>query len=84
MLYNVFSLYVCMYVCTVCSHMNSYNYDVLLLLCYGMKGLRSKFGEVIPEKLAENGVLVNMHVCTTEDQAEYFFDVIAQLHDTAA
>ena len=49
-----------------------------------MIGLRNKFGEVIPTKLAENGVSVDMHVCATEDQAEYFFNIIAHLHDTAA
>jgi hypothetical protein len=43
-----------------------------------------KFGEVIPVKLAENGVSVDIHVCSKEDQAEYFFDIIAHLHDKAA
>lgn len=46
-------------------------------------GLMNRFGEVIPVKLAENGVAVDVNVLASEDQAEYFYQTLAALKTTA-
>jgi hypothetical protein len=48
------------------------------------EGMQHKFAEVIPSKLAENGVLVECKICSREDQADYFYDALALIHDKSA
>jgi len=47
-------------------------------------GLMNKFGEVIPVKLAENGVAVDVNVLASDDQAEYFYQTLADLKASTA
>ena len=49
------------------------------------EGMMKKFGEIIPEKLAENGVSVDCHVVPSADQAEYFYQMLSDIkEDTGA
>lgn len=41
--------------------------------------LMSKFREIIPEKMAQAGILVELEVCTNETQADYFFSLLNRL-----
>lgn len=55
-----------------------------IILKFFLAALRSKFAEIIPAKLAENGVAVDLKVCTTEDEAEVFFEIISHLQGKQA
>lgn len=48
------------------------------------EGMMKKFGEIIPEKLAENGVSVDCHVVPSADQAEYFYQVLSDIKEDAS
>jgi len=48
------------------------------------EGMMKKFGEIIPEKLAENGVSVDCHVVTSADQAEYFYQMLSDIKEDAS
>jgi hypothetical protein len=43
------------------------------------EGLLKKFAEIIPQKLAENGVDVDISMMSSEDQADYFFQTLSSL-----
>lgn len=58
--------------------------NVGIILKFFLAALRSKFAEIIPAKLAENGVAVDLKVCTTEDEAEVFFEIISHLQGKQA
>lgn len=45
------------------------------------EGLMKRFGETIPQKLAENGVSVDVEVVNSEDQADYFYQTLAGIKD---
>jgi hypothetical protein len=45
------------------------------------EGLIKRFGEVIPQKLQENGVSVDIEVVDSDNQAEYFFPTLAVIRD---
>ena len=48
------------------------------------EGMMKKFGEVIPEKLAENGVSVDCHVVHSAEQAEYFYQMLSDMKEDAS
>eukprot|EP00598_Pedospumella_elongata_P006708 CAMPEP_0184983430 /NCGR_PEP_ID=MMETSP1098-20130426/12627_1 /TAXON_ID=89044 /ORGANISM="Spumella elongata, Strain CCAP 955/1" /LENGTH=204 /DNA_ID=CAMNT_0027507245 /DNA_START=33 /DNA_END=647 /DNA_ORIENTATION=+ len=48
------------------------------------EGMMKKFGEVIPEKLAENGVSVDCHVVHSTEQAEYFYQMLSDMKEDAS
>lgn len=45
------------------------------------EGLTRRFGEVIPQKLAENGVSVELEVVSSEKQAEFFYPMLESIKD---
>lgn len=45
------------------------------------EGLMKRFGEAIPQKLAENGVSVELEVVGSEEQAEYFYQTLAAIKE---
>jgi uncharacterized protein YktA (UPF0223 family) len=45
------------------------------------EGMMRKFGEIIPQKLAENGVEVDLEVVSSENQAEYFYQTLAAIKE---
>lgn len=45
------------------------------------EGLMRRFGEMIPQKLQENGVAVAVEVVDSDNQAEYFFPTLAAIRD---
>jgi uncharacterized protein YktA (UPF0223 family) len=45
------------------------------------EGMMRKFGEIIPQKLAENGVSVDLEVVSSENQAEYFYQTLAEIKE---
>jgi hypothetical protein len=40
-----------------------------------IEGMITKFNEMIPQKLAEKGVIIDCHACKKEDQGEIFFEL---------
>lgn len=42
-------------------------------------GMISKFAQMLPDKMKEKGVLVEVHACTAADQGAIFFDLVGRL-----
>lgn len=48
------------------------------------EGMKKKIGDMIPLKLQEKGIDVDCVACFTEDQADFFFDMLEQLGISSA
>jgi hypothetical protein len=44
------------------------------------EGLISKLGEMLPQKMAENGVNIDCAVLASAEQADYFFDMMDKVN----
>lgn len=49
------------------------------ILAKAHEGMMAKFAEILPIKMAEAGLVVEVTVCPSEEQAEFFFATVNKL-----
>lgn len=45
--------------------------------------MMEKFKVMLPQKMAENGVEVEVETCSPQEQADYFFDVYRKIKESS-